>query len=123
MDNNITYKGYIGTVNFAADDEVFYGKIHGINDLITFEGKSVKELKDSFSEAVEDYLATCKELGKQPDKTYKGSFNIRINTELHKKAASVASKKSISLNDFVKRAISYAVSHENEIDDNLLVNP
>jgi len=122
MDNKVTYKGYIGTVNFIAEDEVFYGKIHGINDLVTFEGKSVKELKSAFSEAVDDYLETCKELGKQPDKTFKGSFNVRINTELHKKAASVANKKSISLNDFVKRAISYAVAHENEIDDNLVIN-
>ena len=123
MVNSVKYKGYIGTVNFIAEDEVFYGKVHGINDLITFEGKSVKELKNAFSEAVDDYLETCKELGKQPDKTFKGSFNVRINTELHKKAASVASKKSISLNDFVKRAISYAVSHEKEIDASLAINP
>ena len=122
MDNNLTYKGYIGAVDFIADDEVFYGKVHGINDLITFEGQSVKELKNAFSEAVDDYLETCKELGKQPDKTFKGSFNVRLNTELHKKAAFIASKKSISLNDFVKRAISYAISHEKDIDDNLAIN-
>ena len=119
MNNYMTYKSYIGTVNYNADDEVFHGKINGINDLITFEGQSVKELKKSFHDSVNDYLETCRELGKQPDKTYKGSFNVRISTELHRKATAIATKKQISLNDFVKRAIYYAVAHEKDIDDNL----
>ena len=119
MSNYLTYKGYLGTVNFDADDEAFHGKINGINDLITFEGQSVKELKKAFEEAVDDYLKTCQELGKQPDKTYKGSFNVRISTELHRKASAIATKKQISLNDFVKRAIHYAISHEKDIDNNL----
>ena len=123
MEDFLTYKGYLGTVNFSASDEVFYGKIYGINDLVTFEGKSVKELKNAFKEAVDDYLETCKELGRDPDKTFKGSFNIRISSELHKKAAMVATKKRISLNDFVKRAISFAISHENEIDEDSLTHP
>lgn len=118
MENKLIYKGYLGTVNFSAEDEVFYGKIHGINDLVTFEGKSVSELKNSFSESIDDYLQTCQELNRLPDKTYKGSFNIRISNELHKKAATVASEKSISLNDFVRRAISYAIVHKKEIGDN-----
>lgn len=120
MDNNLTYKGYLGTVSFSSEDEVFYGKIHGINDLVTFEGKSVNELKSSFKEAVEDYLETCATLNKEPNKTFKGSFNVRLSTNLHRRASLIASKKSISLNDFVKKAISYAVSHENDIDDNLI---
>lgn len=121
MKDKLTYKGYLGTVNFSAESEVFYGKVHGINDLVTFEGKSVKELKNAFNDSVDDYLETCKELSKQPDKTFKGSFNVRISTELHKRAAVIASEKSISLNDFVKRAISYAISHEKDIDDNYVI--
>ncbi|MBN4081518.1 type II toxin-antitoxin system HicB family antitoxin [bacterium AH-315-C07] len=122
MSDFLTHKGYLGTVHYSADDEVFYGKIQGINDLVTFEGKSVKALKKAFKESVEDYLETCKELNKQPDKTFKGSFNIRISTDLHKRAALVASQKSISLNDFVKKAISYAISHEKDIEGNLAAN-
>ena len=115
----MTYKSYIGTVNFNAADEVFHGKINGINDLITFEGQSVKELKKAFHDSVNDYLETCRELGKQPDKTYKGSFNVRISTELHRKATAAAAKKQISLNDFVKKAIYLAVTYEKDIDNNL----
>ena len=112
MKDYLTYKTYLGTVNYSAEDEVFYGKVHGINDLITFEGISVGELKSAFKESVDDYLETCKVLDKQPDKTFKGSFNVRISTELHKRAAFIASEKSISLNDFVKKAISYAIDHK-----------
>ncbi|UPS91068.1 MULTISPECIES: type II toxin-antitoxin system HicB family antitoxin [unclassified Bizionia] len=117
MSDYLTYKGYFGTVNFNSDDEVFYGKIFGISDLINFEGSSVKELKESFEESLDDYLETCKALNKTPDKTFKGSFNVRVSMELHKKAAMIANQKSISLNDFVKKAIDYAVSHDKDLDE------
>lgn len=109
MSEILEYKGYYANVNFSAEDEVFFGKLIGINDLVSFEGDSVKELKGAFQEAVEDYIETCKEIGKAPDKTYKGSFNIRIPSELHRQAALCASLKNISLNDFVRQAIDASI--------------
>ena len=58
------YKKFIGSVNFSVTDKRFFGKIEGINDLVTFEGNSVKDLKMAFHESVDDYLALCKEAGK-----------------------------------------------------------
>lgn len=112
MSNVLEYKGYYTSVHFSAADDVFYGKLEGIDDLVDFEGTSVKELKDAFNEAVEDYLETCKEIGKEPNKTYKGSFNVRIPSELHRNAAIFAASKDISLNDFVKTAIQYALMNK-----------
>jgi hypothetical protein len=66
MKDIMVHKGFIGTVHHNADDEIFHGKIEGINDLITFEGNSVKELKEAFMEAVEDYVLLCKKTGKEP---------------------------------------------------------
>ena len=81
MSDSMTYKGYIGTVHYSEEDEVFHGKIEAINDLIMFEGTSVKELKKAFHEAVDDYLETCKEMGRDPQKPFKGSFNVRIPSD------------------------------------------
>ena len=74
MKDIIKYKDFIGSVHFSSEDEVFFSKIEGINDLVTFEGTSVRELKEAFQETVEDYLSLCQELGKNPHKSYKGSF-------------------------------------------------
>jgi predicted HicB family RNase H-like nuclease len=115
MKDVLEYKDYLAIVHFSAEDEVFYGKIQGINDLVTFEGRSVAELKKAFKETVEDYIESCKQLGKTPDKTYKGSFNVRVSSHLHREAASVASQKNISLNDFVKEAIDYAIKHKDKL--------
>lgn len=112
MKNYLEHKGYLGTVDFSAEDKVFFGKIHGINDLITFEGTTVEELTSAFEEAVVDYLDTCKILNKNPDKVFKGSFNVRISQELHKKTSLLASKKGLNLNEVIKQALSYLVSHE-----------
>ena len=106
MTNNILeYKEFIGSVNYSDDDECFYGKIEGINDLVTFEGTSVTALKKAFKDAVADYLALCKEAGKEPYKSVKGSFNVRIEPKLHYSAIFTALKKGISLNQFVAEAI------------------
>jgi len=75
---------YHAEIHFSIEDDVFYGKLIGISDLILFEADSVKALKDAFTEAVEDYIETCTELNKPPQKPYKGSFNIRISPDLHR---------------------------------------
>lgn len=109
MNDLLHNKDYLATVHFSREDEVFHGKVIGISDLITFEGESVKELKEAFQEAIDDYLLTCQKIKKNPDKTYKGSFNVRIPSELHRKAAIEAAIKNISLNDFVKFAIHFTL--------------
>ena len=109
MNDILVYKNYYATVHFNADDEVFHGKIIGINDLVNFEGTTVAQLKKAFHEAVDDYLETCKSLGKEPDKVYKGSFNIRIPSELHREAARHAALKNMSLNDYVRYALDYLI--------------
>jgi len=119
MNDTLKYKDYFASISYSMEDEVFHGKIIGINDLITFEGRSVTELKKAFKEATEDYLTTCKEMNKQPDKTYKGSFNVRVPASMHKKAALMASQKNITLNELMKVAITIAIKHEREVDQTL----
>lgn len=109
MNDILEYKTYYASVQFSAEDDVFYGKIIGINDLVSFEGTTVPQLKKAFYDAVDDYLATCKALGKEPDKMYKGSFNVRIPSELHRQAARQAALKSMSLNDYVRYALDYVI--------------
>ncbi|MFZ4526765.1 MAG: type II toxin-antitoxin system HicB family antitoxin [Chlorobium sp.] len=112
MKDVLVYKDYIGSVHFNADDEVFFGKIEGIEDLVSFEGDSVIELKKAFEEAVDDYLEICKENGKKTDKSYKGSFNVRIAPDIHKKATRLALMKGMSLNQFIQKAVEEEVIRE-----------
>jgi predicted HicB family RNase H-like nuclease len=109
MRDILQYKDFIGSVHFSAEDGAFFGKIEGINDLVTFEGTTVDEIKNAFREAVDDYIDICKETGKPLQKSYKGSFSIRIAPELHKKAVQKSSMLGISLNRLVQRAIEKEV--------------
>jgi len=105
MKNYLEYKGYIGTVEYSANDDVLFGKIIGINGLISYEGDSVQSLKKDFEEAVDGYLEFCLEKNIEPQKTYKGSFNVRISPELHKNLALYAAMKNQSLNATVEEAL------------------
>jgi len=103
--NYLYYKNYIGSIAFSNEDAVFHGKILGIKSLISYEGESVKTLIKDFHDAVDDYLDLCEQNGVKPEKPYKGSFNVRIGSELHRKAALAASARGISLNTLVEEAI------------------
>ncbi|HFK4600307.1 TPA: type II toxin-antitoxin system HicB family antitoxin [Citrobacter farmeri] len=115
MNNLMKYKGYYGSSSISFEDGVMHGKLECINDLVTYEGATVAELRAAFEEAVDDYLATCEEIGKSPDKTMSGSFNIRIGESLHKKAYLAAKSKNMTLNDYVKQAISESVNGKKEV--------
>lgn len=109
--NILEYKGYHTTIEFDAESLVLRGKIEGINDFVNFESDNPKMIEQEFQAAVDDYLAFCQEVGKEPDKEYKGTFNIRIQPELHKKLAVLAYKNGETLNSTVEKAISAYVEN------------
>ncbi|MCL2246010.1 MAG: type II toxin-antitoxin system HicB family antitoxin [Lentimicrobiaceae bacterium] len=111
MNNILTYNGFIGSVHFSAEDNVFFGKIEEINDLITFEGSTVQELKDAFYFMVDEHIKDCKSDNIPVKKSYKGTFNVRITPELHRKAAVSAKMHGTTLNNFVKKAIENSIEY------------
>ncbi len=110
MKNVLEYKGYTGTVEFHANDEVFFGKIAGIRDVVSFEANTVAKLKKAFKEAVDDYILTCQHVGKDADKEFKGSFNVRIKPKIHRLAAVRSAALNISLNQLVEKALEKEVA-------------
>lgn len=103
--NTMTHKGYAARVEYSEDDGCFIGHIAGIRDVIGFHGESVTELRTAFKESVDDYLDTCAKLGKEPNHSYSGQFRLRLNPELHARAAIAAETKGKSLNAWVSEAI------------------
>ena len=99
---NFEYKSYLGSCNVSIEATCLHGKIEFINDLVNYEAQTTQELKKEFESAVDDYLEHCKSLGKNPDKTLKGSFNVRIGYELHKKATVKAENMGKTLNEYIK---------------------
>ena len=109
-DNHLHYKGYIGSVEFSDEDKIFHGKVIGIKSLISYEGNSVDTITKDFRNAIDEYLEDCEKHGDEPEKAYKGSFNVRIEADLHRKAALAASSRGVSLNTFVEEAIRQNVA-------------
>lgn len=112
MKNVLKHKEFIGSVQFSSADSIFYGKITGIDDLVSFEGESVNELKKAFIEAVENYILLCKSLEKDPFKSYKGTLNVRIGPKLHKQASEQATLQGITLNKYIQNAIAREVNKD-----------
>ena len=108
------YKGYHAKYEIDEESSIIVGKILGISDLVTFESENVAGLKIEFESAVDDYLEFCKDVGKVPDKEYKGSFNVRLTPEKHREAAIAAERKGISLNQFVSDAIDDALDEKSK---------
>ena len=111
--NTMLYKGYTGSAEYSAEDNVFYGEVLGIKSLISYEGTSVTELKNDFESAVDFYLDECNEKGIEPEKPYKGSFNVRISPELHAGAAMYAKEHHMTLNSVVAKALGDYIEKKN----------
>lgn len=102
----IEYNGYIATVEYSHEDQVFFGKLEMINDLVTFECENAKEVESIFQQRVDDYIATCEALGREPQKTFKGVFNVRVEPELHRELYRQALQHGKSLNSWVKELLT-----------------
>lgn len=110
MKNTMEYKGYVGSVEFSEHDSVFFGQVMGIRGLISYEGTTAGELVEDFHGAVDGYLELCQAQDIEPERAYKGSFNVRISPELHRKAAICAAARNISLNSLVEQSLEKYVS-------------
>lgn len=110
MKNMLEYKGYHAKIEFDEDDMLFIGSVFGIQDSLNFHGTTIQELVDNFHQSIDNYLEMCEEFGRKPDKEFKGSFNVRINPELHREAAFAADQSGMTLNQYVEKAIRSAVS-------------
>jgi predicted HicB family RNase H-like nuclease len=110
MKDMLSYKEYFGSVHYSDGDQVFYGKIEFIKGLVNYEGTDVQSLRSSFEDAVDDYLEMCKAEGMEPEKSFRGSFNVRTGSELHRKATLFAKEKGVNLNKVITDALDQYLS-------------
>lgn len=62
LKQTMTYKGYVGSVEFSDADGVFFGKVQGVRSLISYEGETREALVVDFREAIDAYLELCQEI-------------------------------------------------------------
>lgn len=105
MSAELTYKEYSGSVEVSIEDGCLHGRVLFINDLITYEGNTVDELKTAFQNATDQYIAYCEKTGKPANKPYSGTFNVRIGADRHRALARLAHKKKTSINEVLCQAI------------------
>jgi predicted HicB family RNase H-like nuclease len=108
------YKGYTAKVEFDADAGLLHGEVLGIRDVVTFQGKSVREIEKAFRESVDDYLAFCSERGEEPDRAYSGKFVVRLEPDLHRRLNMQAQAEGQSLNAWVMTQLAEAVNEKPE---------
>ena len=110
----LKYRDFEGSAELDMDQQVCRGKILFIDDLVTYQSASIKGLQKQFEDAVEDYIQTCEQIGKEAQKTCKGQFNVRVSQDLHKAATRRAVLDGTRLNDIVCKALqAYLTSTKN----------
>lgn len=109
MNKLLNHKGFKAKVEFSADDNVFWGRLIGIKDEVTFEGETVKDLKQAFRDAVEFHIELCEKSGERPKKQYSGKVMLRLPDKLHAKIAEAAASAGKSINEWGKEVLESAV--------------
>ena len=108
--NTMTHKGYAARIEFDAGDRIFFGRVAGIRDIVTFHGTTVDELESAFREAVEDYIDACAKLGQKPDRPASGKLMLRVPPEVHQDALRAAELAGTSLNQWATEALRQAAN-------------
>jgi len=106
MSKPLNHSGYVAHVEFDAEDRIFFGRIAGISDIVTFHGETVAELVRAFEKAVEEYIAMSKKLGRPAQKPYSGKMMLRVPPEVHARAAMMAEAAGKSLNTWAAEALA-----------------
>ena len=103
----LEYKGYSGSIEYSKADNCLYGKVIGLDKgtCITYEGGTALDLFEDFKGAIDDYLDYCKDKGVKPKKSYSGTLNIRIPSEIHCRIATYAENHGTSINSFIRDSI------------------
>ena len=109
--NTMTYKGYAARIEYSDEDECFVGHIAAIDDVVGFHGESVRELRQAFEEAVDDYLETCRKLNRSPQKSYSGNLMLRVPPETHAAVATAAEVSGKSINQWAIETFEKAVAN------------
>jgi predicted HicB family RNase H-like nuclease len=97
----MTYKGYGCAIRFDEDADIFHGEVTGLRDVVTFQGRSVEELKRALRESIDDYLEFCTSRGEAPDKPFSGRFLLRVEPALHRRLVELSSEEGESLNSWI----------------------
>jgi predicted HicB family RNase H-like nuclease len=105
LNNLLEYKGYLGTVEYSAEDNLLYGKIIGISSLILYEGSSLRMLKKDFKDGVNNYLLFCKTKKITPEKPIDGFLNVQISPALNAQLFSYSAKHNQSPDQTVEEAL------------------
>lgn len=108
--NVMNCKGYCTRIEYSDEDACLVGHIAGIRDVVGFHGDPVEELKTAFHKAVDDYLAVCEKLQRSPQCPYSGKVMLRIDPDIHAKAAMLAEAEGKNLNAWAQEALQQAIA-------------
>ncbi|MGI9036903.1 MAG: type II toxin-antitoxin system HicB family antitoxin [Pyrinomonadaceae bacterium] len=111
MNNILTYKGFTAKIGFSSDDNVFFGRVLGIPEIVSFHATNVSDLKKEMAGMIDFYLESCEKKGKKPKKSYSGKMMLRLSNELHARIAEAAAQRGISINEFGKEVLEKAVQN------------
>lgn len=104
----MTNDGYVARVELDEEVGLFHGEVINTRDVLTFQGRTLDELRVAFADTIADYVEWCRERGKQPERPYSGNFTVRVSPELHRRIAAAAAREGKSVNAFISSVLESA---------------
>jgi len=97
----IHHQGYVATIELDEEAGLFHGEVINTRDVLTFQGRTLDELRAALAETIADYVEWCRERGKEPERPYSGNLMLRVSPDLHRRVATAAARAGQSVNSFI----------------------
>jgi predicted HicB family RNase H-like nuclease len=108
--NILEIDGHKAVIQFDPEIGMFRGEFLGLTGGADFYADSVEGLKREGRISLQAFLDTCRARGIEPYRSFSGKFNVRIPGQLHAEAVQAAAARGVSLNEFVREALTHELS-------------
>ncbi len=101
----MTTMHHVARIELDEEAGLFHGEVTNIRDVLTFQGRTLDELRAAFADTITDYVEWCRKRGKEPERPFSGNFTLRVSPELHRRVAARAAEAGKSINAYVAETL------------------
>ncbi len=101
---------YEAMVEFDDAAALLHGEVINLTDVITFQGRSVEELRQAFTDSVADYLDFCRTRGEEPEQPFSGQLFVKVDPALHRAVVTAARRSGVTPDEWVSRTLAKATA-------------
>lgn len=106
--NTMTYRGYTARIEYDDRDDIFFGRVLGVQSIIGFHGTTVDELRQDFENAINFMIEDGLARGEAPEQPAIGEILLHVPLGVHGAVLTAAQASGQTLDQWAAHVLAEA---------------